>query len=111
AAAHELARTAGSGFPVAVATIATPSPAIDVLGSHGVPVYRDAEAAVAALTRLSAAVVAPRGVPDPPFPAPPVEAADYEAARALLAAGGVPFVEARFVMTVDEALAGAAEIG
>jgi acetate---CoA ligase (ADP-forming) len=53
----------------------------------------------------------PRGVPALPEAAVPEGAGEYSQARALLAAGGVPFVPAREVSTPDDAAAAAAEIG
>jgi len=55
----------------------------------------------------------PAGVPPLPPPAAPVhpDAAGYAGARALLAAGGVPFVAGKVVGGADEAAAAAARLG
>jgi succinyl-CoA synthetase beta subunit len=50
-------------------------------------------------------------VPELPPPAEPIAAASYMDARALLAAGGVPFEPARVVCTPEQAVTAAAEIG
>jgi succinyl-CoA synthetase beta subunit len=46
-----------------------------------------------------------------PPPAPPVSDSDYAAARALLAAGGVPFAPAQIVTADEEAVAAAQRVG
>jgi acyl-CoA synthetase (NDP forming) len=75
-------------------------------------VYRTIERAVGVLARLAErAGREPRGVPELPPPAEPIAAVGYMDARALLAAGGVPFEPARVVSTPGKAVAVAAEIG
>jgi acetate---CoA ligase (ADP-forming) len=52
-----------------------------------------------------------RGVPALPPPAEPIAASSYMDARALLAAGDVPFEPARVVSSAAKAVAAAAEVG
>ena len=113
AAAARIGATAEArDFPTAAATIATPSPVVDELARHGVPMYRDVEAATAALGRLARdAETVPHGVPELPDPEPTAVSATYEDARELLAAAGIQFPECRFVGARDEALAAADAIG
>jgi len=113
-----------TGRPVVVQTMHPQSAASALLRRRGVPVFRSIERAAAVLARLAeAGERAPQGVPAlPPRAAPltgsppaitgrgqPVDS--YTAARALLAAGGVPFVEARTVGDEDAAVAAAGELG
>ena len=82
------------------------------LRDGGVPAFRrvgSACRALAAAYRFASAEV--RVTPGWPEPAEPVGDTGYLAARALLAAGGVPFAEAEEVSGVDAALAAAARIG
>jgi acetate---CoA ligase (ADP-forming) len=104
---------ASSGRPLVVQTMHPQAPAAKALRRGGVPVYRTIERAVRVLARLAAAERKPRGVPALPEPARPPASpvVDYEHARALLAAGGVPFVPARTVSDEDQAAAAAAELG
>jgi acyl-CoA synthetase (NDP forming) len=114
ASAEGMARAAEeTGVPFLAHTMYWRSGPAQTLRAKGVPVYRDVEAAVGVASRLArttpAALV---GVPELPEPAAPVQGEqDYYAARALLTAGGVPYVEARQVAGHQEALAAAAEIG
>jgi hypothetical protein len=107
-------------------------PAAAVLRDGGVPVYPSIERAAGALARLAArGVRRPAGVPELPEPASPPDASDgrsdavgattaaheqlagggYEEARALLAGGGVTFVEQRTARDLAGALRAAREIG
>jgi acetate---CoA ligase (ADP-forming) len=76
----------------------------------GVPVYGDVESAVAALALLArpAEALPPAELELPPLVPP---APGYVGARAFLAEAGVPMTAARPATTVEEARAGAAEIG
>ena len=95
-----------------VQTMYPDAPAARALRRRGVPVYRTIERAVGVLARLADRVGHhSRGVPELPPPAEPIAAATYMDARALLAAGGVPFEPARVVSTADDAVAVAVEIG
>jgi acyl-CoA synthetase (NDP forming) len=76
-----------------------------------VPVYRTIESAVAALTVLANDDTPPHAIPSPPAAAPALQRSDYFAARAALAAAGVPFAEGRRVATREAALAAADEVG
>jgi acyl-CoA synthetase (NDP forming) len=88
------------------------SAAADAWRAGGRPVNRDLEGPLRGISALVAAGSArPRGVPDLPEPAPPVEAAGYWEARELLEAAGVEFAQARRVKRDQEALAAAAELG
>ena len=113
AVAEALADAVGeSGRPLLVQTMYPEAPAAHALRRRGVPVYRSIERAVGVLARLAdRAGHDPRGVPELPPPAEPIAAATYMDARALLAAGGVPFEPARVVSTAAKAIAVAAEIG
>jgi acetate---CoA ligase (ADP-forming) len=81
-----------------------------VLREHGIPVYLTIEAAASAMAALRMPP-APDGAP--PLPEPQTEPFEpsYFGARELLAAAGVPFVEAIRVSTAQEALAAADGIG
>ncbi len=105
--------TADAGRPLVVQTMYASSLPADALRRGGVPVYRAIEHAVDALSRVAARRDAhdPHDVPALPDPAGPVIDRGYEAARALLAAGGVPFVAQRTVHTATAAQVAAAEIG
>jgi acetate---CoA ligase (ADP-forming) len=139
AVAEALADAAdATGRPLLVHTMHPQTAPASALRRRGVPVYRTIERAVGVLARLAeAGEREPRGVPEaaaaPSVLAPRTASnegevrggpsgrsassqgyariAAYSAARALLAAGGVPFVLAREVSTSDEAAAAAAEIG
>ena len=105
--------TAAAGRPLVVQTMYASSLPADALRRGGVPVYRAIEHAVDALSRLAARRDArdPQDVPALPDPDEPVLDHGYEAARALLAAAGVPFVAQLTVRTVATAQDAAAEIG
>jgi acyl-CoA synthetase (NDP forming) len=113
AVAEALADAAvATGRPLLVQTMHPETAAAAALRSRGVPVYGTIERAVGVLARLAGAVERePRGVPALPEAAGPEAAGEYSQVRALLAAGGVPFVPAREVSTPDDAAAAAAEIG
>jgi acetate---CoA ligase (ADP-forming) len=103
---------AATGRPVVVHTMYPHGPAAGALRAAGVPVYESVERSAHALRRLAlAGGQQPAGVPDVPPAAPPTAAVDYEAARALLAAGGIAFVAQRTVSSAAEAVAAAAELG
>jgi len=75
-------------------------------------VFRAVERAVDVCARLAErGEREPEGVPALPPAARAVTAGGYTAARALLAAGGVPFVGARTAASGDEARTAAAELG
>jgi acyl-CoA synthetase (NDP forming) len=76
----------------------------------GVPVYPEIERAAAAL-RVLAAPAEPRVVPELPEPRPGPAGDGYLAARAFLAAAGLPFPEARPVRSLEEATGAASELG
>ena len=110
---------AAAGRPIVVQTMHPQTAAATTLRRRGVPVYRTIERAVEVLARLAdGSARTPRGVPELPQAAEPLAvdggagaAGGYSTARALLAAGGVPFVPAREVSSPDEAVAAAGEIG
>jgi acyl-CoA synthetase (NDP forming) len=81
------------------------APAVALRGA-GVPVYRDVHAAIRALAQVATAGP-PAGVPDLPAAA----ARGHAGARALLAAAGVAFPDARLAANEADAVAAAAEIG
>jgi acetate---CoA ligase (ADP-forming) len=115
-AARGLARAvAQTGKPAVVQTMYWQEAPAHALRSTGVPVFRDAEAAVNAI-----ALVAdherrtPRGVP--PFPDPvhtggAVAGDGYFGPRRLLAAAGIRFAAAHEVASADEAVLAATELG
>jgi acetate---CoA ligase (ADP-forming) len=125
AVAEALADAAdATGRPLLVQTMHPETAAASALRSRGVPVYRTIERAVRVLARLAeAGERKPRGVPGLPeaaarsAPSWPTAGSQEEArgayseARALLAAGGVPFAPAREVSTPDGAASAAAELG
>jgi acyl-CoA synthetase (NDP forming) len=102
-----------AGKPLVATTDRPWVPAVRAALEAGVPVYRDVESAVAVLARLADASEQPaEGVPSLPEPAATaVRTGGYLEARELLAAGGVPFLEARPVRELDQALAAAGELG
>src|SRR6185503_20365444 len=86
--------------------------ATEALRQAGVPVYRSVERAVATLARLARdGEAAPDGVPTVPPAAAPITDDGYAAARALLAAGGVPFAPAETATDAAEAAAAAQRVG
>ncbi len=101
-----------TGRPLVVQTLHPQTPVSDTLRRRGVPVFRSIERAVDVCARLAEhGTSAPEGVPGLPPAAAPVAGDGYADARALLAAGGVPFVAARTVTSSAEAAAAAAELG
>ena len=114
ATAGSLAAAAGeTGGVLVVHTSYPASPAAAELRGRGVPVYGDVESAVAALALLARR--AERRVRPAPveleLPALEPPAPGYAAARAFLAAAGVPMAAARAAWTLEEALAAADEVG
>ena len=108
-AARGLARAAADTERlVVVQTMYWQEPPAAALRTGGVPVYRDIEAALGSLACAARAEERrPSGVPELPTAARPLGEAGYFDARALLAAGGVPFAEAVHARTEDEACAAA----
>jgi acetate---CoA ligase (ADP-forming) len=114
AAAEGMARAAEeTGVPFLAHTMYWRSVPAETLRANGVPVYREVEAAVGVASRLARRTPEPLvGVPELPEPAPPVEGEQgYFESRALLTAGGVPYVEARQASGLEEALAAAEDVG
>jgi acetate---CoA ligase (ADP-forming) len=82
------------------------------LRESGIPVYRDAEAAVSVLDRLAVREKRPpRGIPVIPAPAEPLSRAGYFDGRALLESAGVEFAPAYEVSDARSAIAAAAKLG
>lgn len=106
------AAAAETGKPLVVHTMYWSSPAADALRAARVPVYRVIESAVDGVAAL-VADARPEPPPLQPLPEPvaPLTGPGYEAARAALAAGGIPFCAARTVHGRGEALGAAAELG
>jgi acyl-CoA synthetase (NDP forming) len=111
---------AGTRRPLVVHTMYPTGGAASALREAGVPVYATIEQAAAALRALApptgrASATATGGIPALPEPAPSIGSAaadNYERARDVLAAGGVPFVASRTVRAdAEAALAAAAELG
>jgi acyl-CoA synthetase (NDP forming) len=118
AAARIGAAARSTGRPVVVHTMYPRGRAATALREAGVPVYESVEQASGALRRLAAqgahgahGIRHLSGIPELGDRALPVTGDGYEAARALLAAAGVPLVEQRTVTTLAEALAAAGQIG
>ena len=113
AVAAELAAAAhDTGRPLVVHTMYWDAPPARALRASGIPVYRAVESAVDGLAALAADVR--RDAPIPAVPAADAELAEstsYGAARAALAAAGVPFGAAREAARPDEAVAAANELG
>jgi len=113
-AARGLARAAAdAGRPAVVQSMHWQEPPAVALREAGVPVFRDVEAALTATALVAGHELrARREVPSSPAPATPLnDDGGYFEARALLAAGGVVFPEARHVTGDGEAVAAAAELG
>ena len=101
-----------TGRPVVVHTMYPHGPAAAALREAGVPVYESVERSAGALRRLVlAGGRPPDGVPDIPPAAPVTASVDYEAARALLADGGISFAAQRTVASAAHALQAAGELG
>ena len=100
--------------PIVVHTMFGAGAAAAALREAGVPVYATIEQATAALRRLAPGRE-PGEIPALPEPAPAIGSAaadNYDAARELLAAGGVPFVASRTVgADAEDVLAAADELG
>lgn len=112
AAAQLGAISVETGRPIVVHTMYPHGAAGAALREAGVPVYETVDQAAAATARLAEAGATVAGVvPDLPAPEPEVDGEGYDAVRAVLAAGGVPFVAQRTVLTREEALAAADAIG
>jgi acetate---CoA ligase (ADP-forming) len=101
--------------PIVVHTMFGAGAAATALREAGVPVYATIEQASAALHRLAPRPGAGGEIPALPASAPPITpstADDYERARELLAAAGVPFVASRVVTAgVDAVVAAADAVG
>src|SRR5581483_3979158 len=80
------------------------------LRAADVPVYRDAGAAIAALSLVAGRLEA-TGVPEVPAPAERWNGSGYLEARELVARAGLSFPRALQASTVEEALAAAGEVG
>lgn len=103
--------TAAHAGTVIVQTMNWQSRAATALRSGGVPVYRGIEEASWALGRLAHRHTEPAtGVPSLPLAAPPLTEAGYYSSRRLLAASGVPFVQAAEVASKDELLTAASHL-
>jgi acetate---CoA ligase (ADP-forming) len=104
---------AEAGRPLIAHTMYPDSPPAKALRSRMVPVYGDIADAASVLARVVEwAAHKPAGVPRMPPPAghPPVEEGYFEA-RELLAAAGIPLIEARRATTLAEARTAALELG
>jgi acyl-CoA synthetase (NDP forming) len=112
AVAIAIARAAAEhGCALAVQTMYPAGPAATALRGEGVPVYGAIEGAAAALALLAPRPRPAAAVPPLPAPDPPLAGDGYFDVRAVLAAGGVPFVEARLAASAGEAVAAADAIG
>jgi acetate---CoA ligase (ADP-forming) len=113
AAGAALAEAAASaGRPLVVHTMYSSSAPAGALRRGGVPVYQAVEHAIDAMARLARTTESDlREVPALPAPAAPISDSSYDAARSLLAQGGVPFVAQRTVTSLEAALTAAAAIG
>jgi acetate---CoA ligase (ADP-forming) len=112
--AEGMARAAAeTGVPLLAHTMYWRSKPAAMLRANGVPVFREVEAAVRVAGRLAEETPeALRRIPDLPEPVAPVEGeVGYFEARAVLAAAGVPFAEARKVAGLEEALVAGEELG
>jgi acetate---CoA ligase (ADP-forming) len=103
---------AASGRPLLVHTMYPQGAAARALRRGGVAVYPTIERTVWVLGRLAKRLDRrAHGVPALPPAAKPLADEGYAAARALLAAGGVPFAPAQVVDGAERAADAAAEIG
>ncbi|MEA2318306.1 MAG: hypothetical protein QOD44_2495, partial [Solirubrobacteraceae bacterium] len=101
-----------TGRPLVVQTMHPESAAADALRRGGVPVYRTIDRAAAVLGRLAfhgTGELDP--LPELPAAGAPVTSSGYAGARALLQAGGVPFVGAATVTTDRDAIEAAERLG
>jgi acyl-CoA synthetase (NDP forming) len=107
---REIARAvAESGLPLVAQSMYHDAPPNVALREGGVPVYATIEAAVASLIGLLPVPAEPVGELPPATPGPVDDS--YFGSRELLAAAGVPFVEARRVGSELQALEAADEVG
>jgi acetate---CoA ligase (ADP-forming) len=113
AAGSALAEAAATaGRPLVVHTMYSSSAPADALRRGGVPVYQAVEHAIDAMARLVRTTEGNlREVPALPAPTAPIGDSGYDAARSLLAQGGVPFAAQRTVTSLEAALTAAAAIG
>jgi acetate---CoA ligase (ADP-forming) len=105
---------ARAGRPAVVHMMYWGGDAASALRSGGVPVYRDIEAAIAALELLHGRSQAePAGVPELPVETtgPRPDAGDYWGARELLAAAGIEFAEAVRAEEAADAVEAAERLG
>lgn len=101
-----------TGRPLVVQTMHPHSAAAETLRRRGTAVYRTIERTAAVLGRLAQHGPPPEApIPELPVAAPPVAGDTYDDARALLAAGGVPFAAAETVRSDEHAEAAAARVG
>jgi acyl-CoA synthetase (NDP forming) len=108
---REIARAAGeSGRPLVAHSMYHDAPPNGALREGGVPVYATIEAAVAGLAALLP-MPAVEPVGELPAAAPGPIDDSYFGSRELLAAAGVPFVEARRVDSEQQALDAADQLG
>jgi acyl-CoA synthetase (NDP forming) len=105
AAAHE------TEVPLVVHTMYWDAPPARALREAGIAVYRAIESAVDAVASLVRDARPSTPVPGLPAAAEAVTETGYAAARATLAAAGVPFGAARAASSRDEVVAAAAELG
>jgi acyl-CoA synthetase (NDP forming) len=99
--------------PLVVHTMYPASPAIRAMRSRHVPVYADIQSAVHVLARLAKrSEQPPSGVPALPAPNVIEPALDgYFGARELMAAAGIPFVDAHQVSALADAKTAASGLG
>jgi len=110
AAAQAIAASvAASRRPLIVHSMHREGPALAALRTGGLPVHAAVERAAGVLARIAPGAPA-SGVPSLPPPAAAVSDTSYASARALLAAGGVPFVAAETVTSADAAAEAAARL-
>ena len=111
AVARDIARAVvDTGRPLVAQTMYHGAPAAEAQREGGIPVYATIEAAAMA----TAAIVdhpPPPGAPSLPAQAPSDLDDGYFGSRDLLAAAGVPFVDARRAVGVEAAVAAGVELG
>jgi acyl-CoA synthetase (NDP forming) len=101
-----------TGRPIVTQTMYPQGAAAQTLRRAGVAVYESVEQAAQALALLArGGAWSPRVIPELPAAATPVIGEGYLAARALLAGAGIRFVAHHEVGNVEEAVAGALQIG
>ncbi|HET9102619.1 MAG TPA: acetate--CoA ligase family protein [Solirubrobacteraceae bacterium] len=112
ATAHALARLPAETEVALVAHTMFPAgAAADALRADGVPVYGAVEHAAEALRRLARAGRHTGSIPALPAAAAPITDSGYVAARALLAAAGIPFAAQATVSSAAQARRAADRIG